>query len=96
MKNKQWCGYKHVILHFQRITFQLVVAYTASSAWAIFLYPRNGLQFLYTSIGGERKLLESCFNEGLVGWFWTKQGLYFNITSDDEASISQLTKYDRC
>ncbi|XP_039883189.1 nidogen-1-like isoform X3 [Simochromis diagramma] len=76
----------------KRITFQLVVAYTASSAWAILLYPRNGLQFLYTSIGGERKLLESCFNEGLVGWFWKKQGLYFNITSDDEASISQLTK----
>ncbi|XP_026027942.1 nidogen-1-like [Astatotilapia calliptera] len=76
----------------KRITFQLVVAYTASSAWAILLYPRNGLQFLYTSIGGERKLLESGFNEGLVGWFWKKQGLYFNITSDDEASISQLTK----
>uniref|UniRef100_A0A3B4FBM3 Nidogen-1-like n=1 Tax=Pundamilia nyererei TaxID=303518 RepID=A0A3B4FBM3_9CICH len=76
----------------KRITFQLVVAYTESSAWAILLYPRNGLQFLYTSIGGERKLLESGFNEGLVGWFWKKQGLYFNITSDDEASISQLTK----
>uniref|UniRef100_A0A3Q4GVY4 Nidogen 1b n=1 Tax=Neolamprologus brichardi TaxID=32507 RepID=A0A3Q4GVY4_NEOBR len=76
----------------KRITFQLVVAYTASSAWAILLYPRNGLQFLYTSIGGERKLLESCFNEGLVGWFWQKQGLYFNLTSDDEASIRQLTK----
>uniref|UniRef100_I3KP00 Nidogen 1 n=1 Tax=Oreochromis niloticus TaxID=8128 RepID=I3KP00_ORENI len=76
----------------KRITFQLVVAYTASSAWAILLYPRSSLQFLYTSVGGERKLLEACFNEGLVGWFWKKQGLYFRITSDEEASVSQLTK----
>uniref|UniRef100_A0A3Q0SFY4 Nidogen 1 n=1 Tax=Amphilophus citrinellus TaxID=61819 RepID=A0A3Q0SFY4_AMPCI len=77
----------------KRITFQLVVASTKSSSWAILLYPRDGLQFISTSIGGDRKLLEAGFNEGLVtGWLWNRQGLYFRITTDEETSISELTK----
>ncbi|KAG7217936.1 hypothetical protein INR49_010312, partial [Caranx melampygus] len=78
----------------KRNTFQLVVAFMPSSSCAILLYPRDGLQFLSTSVGGEEKLLEAGFNEGLVsGWFWnTKQGTYFKTTTDDEASIQELTE----
>ncbi|XP_076585706.1 nidogen-1-like [Chaetodon auriga] len=77
----------------KRNTFQLVVASMQSSSCAILLYPRDGLQFLSTSIGGETKLLESGFNEGLVkGWWSTYSGQYFRITTDEEASIRDLTE----
>ncbi|KAF3688158.1 Nidogen-1 [Channa argus] len=78
----------------ERNTFQLVVASTESSSYAILLYPRGGLQFLSTSVGGDSKLLEAGFNEGIVsGWLWgTKQGKYFRTTSDDESSIRELTE----
>ncbi|XP_040891311.1 nidogen-1-like [Toxotes jaculatrix] len=82
----------------KRNTFQLVVASMESSSCAILLYPRDGLQFLSTSVGGESKVLEAGFNEGLVqGWFWnTKQGTYFRTTTDDEASIGELTEKTNC
>ncbi|KAF3852644.1 hypothetical protein F7725_005999 [Dissostichus mawsoni] len=52
-------------------TFQLVVATMELSSCAILLYPRDGLQFLSTPVGGESKILEAGFNEGMVdGWFW--------------------------
>ncbi|XP_040001081.1 nidogen-1-like isoform X2 [Xiphias gladius] len=75
-------------------TFQLVVVSMASSSCAILLYPRDGLQFLSTSVEGQSKLLEAGFNEGLVqGWFWkTKQGTYFRATTDEETSIRELTE----
>ncbi|XP_045902230.1 nidogen-1-like [Micropterus dolomieu] len=78
----------------KRNTFQLVVAFMESSSCAILLYPRDGLQFLSTSVGGESKLLEAGFNEGDVsGWFWrTKQGTYFRTTTDEETSIRDLTE----
>ncbi|KAF7652844.1 hypothetical protein LDENG_00091450 [Lucifuga dentata] len=79
----------------KRNTFQLVVVQMGSSSYAIILYPRDGLQYLSTSIGGEIKFLEAGFNEGIVpGWFgWgTKQGTYFRATTDDETSVSELTK----
>ncbi|RVE76570.1 hypothetical protein OJAV_G00010130 [Oryzias javanicus] len=80
-------------LYEKRNTFQLVVASTASLSYAILLYPRGGLQFFSTSVGGERKLLEAGFNEGLVkGWLWTSQGLYVRTTADNETSIMDLTK----
>lgn len=83
-------------MYFQRNTFQLVVASMASSSYAILLYPRDGLQFLSTSVGDESKLLEAGFNEGLVeSWWWgTKQGTYFRTTTDEETSISKLTEYE--
>ncbi|KAM6939613.1 nidogen-1-like [Xenentodon cancila] len=76
-----------------RNTFQLVVASTESFTWGILLYPSNGLQFLSTSIGGDIKLVEAGFNEGLVrGWLWsTRQGTYFRTTTDEETSIRELT-----
>ncbi|KAM9857042.1 nidogen-1-like [Aulostomus maculatus] len=76
-----------------RNTFQLVVAFMESSTAAILLYPRDGLQFLSTSVGGESKVLEAGFNEGNVeGWFWNKQGTYFRTTTDEESSIRDLTE----
>ncbi|XP_070778426.1 nidogen-1-like [Enoplosus armatus] len=78
----------------KRNTFQLVVASMESSSCAILLYPRDGLQFLSTSIGGKSELLEAGFNEGLVsGWFWkVTQGTYFRTTTDEETSVKELTE----
>uniref|UniRef100_UPI0037E7E23F nidogen-1-like n=1 Tax=Semicossyphus pulcher TaxID=241346 RepID=UPI0037E7E23F len=78
----------------KRNTFQLVVASMESSSCAILFYPRDSLQFLSTSVGGEVKLLEAGFNEGLVpGWFWkTTQGTYYRTTTDEETSIRDLTE----
>lgn len=82
--------------YFQTNTFQLVVVTMESSSCAILLYPKDGLQFFSTSIRGEPKTLETGFNEGLVqGWWWnTQQGAYFRITTDEEASIRDLTEYE--
>ncbi|KAE8300659.1 Nidogen-1 [Larimichthys crocea] len=78
----------------KRNTFQLVVASMDSSSCAILLYPRDGLQFFSTSVGGETKLLEGGFNEGIVeGWFWSsKQGTHFRTTTDEETSVRELTE----
>ncbi|CAB1429295.1 unnamed protein product, partial [Pleuronectes platessa] len=77
----------------KRNTFQLVVASMKSSSFAILLYPTDGLQFLSTSVGGESKLLEAGFNEGMVqGWFQNSQGTYYQTTTDQEASIRELTE----
>nr|XP_046232520.1 nidogen-1-like [Scatophagus argus] len=78
----------------KRNTFQLIVVIMESSSCAILLYPKDGLQFHSTSVGGEAKLLEAGFNEGLVqGWWWnTQQGTYFRITTGEEASIRDLTE----
>nr|XP_033480923.1 nidogen-1-like [Epinephelus lanceolatus] len=77
----------------KRNTFQLVLVTMASSSCAILLYPQGGLQFLSTSIGGESKVLETGFNEGMVaGWFSSSQGTYFRSTTDEETSIRELTE----
>ncbi|KAJ4945298.1 hypothetical protein JOQ06_013825 [Pogonophryne albipinna] len=78
----------------KRNTFQLVVATMEMSSCAILLYPRDGMQFLSTSVGGENKILEAGFNEGMVeGWFWKASlGTYFRTTTDEESSISELTE----
>ncbi|XP_056266669.1 nidogen-1-like isoform X1 [Pseudoliparis swirei] len=78
----------------KRNTFQLVVASMASSSCAIFLYPRDGLHFFSTPIGGESKLLEAGFNEGFAsGWFWKEtMGQYYRTTTDEETSVRELTE----
>lgn len=67
----------------------------ASSSCAIFLYPRDGLHFFSTPIGGESKLLEAGFNEGFTsGWFWKEtMGQYYRTTTDEETSVRELTEY---
>lgn len=81
---------------FKGNTFQLIVASMESSTCAILLYPKDGLKFLHTSVGGEKKILETGFNEGLVeSWFWsTAKGTYFRVTTDEETSIRDLTEYE--
>ncbi|XP_042243705.1 nidogen-1-like [Thunnus thynnus] len=80
-------------LNTKRNTFQLVVASMVSSSYAILLYPKDSLKFLSTSIGGESKLLEAGFNEGLVkGWWRYSQGTYFRSTTDEETSVRELTE----
>lgn len=93
---KRLAAQQRLRLYFQRNTFQLVVASMASSSCAILLYPRAGLQFLSTSVGGESKPLEAGFNEGLVqNWYWsTKQGTYFRSTTDEETSVGELPEYE--
>lgn len=82
-------------LSFQRNTFQLVVASMASASYAILLYPRDGLQYFSTSIGGVNKPLEAGFNQGMVqGWFYASQGTYYRTTTDEETSIRELTEYE--
>uniref|UniRef100_A0A3Q1IY26 Uncharacterized protein n=1 Tax=Anabas testudineus TaxID=64144 RepID=A0A3Q1IY26_ANATE len=77
----------------KRNTFQLVVASTVSSSYAFLLYPRGGLQFESTSIEGVSKLLEAGFNEGRTTSFWiTSQGKYFRTTTNEEASIRELSE----
>uniref|UniRef100_A0A8D3D5C1 Nidogen 1 n=1 Tax=Scophthalmus maximus TaxID=52904 RepID=A0A8D3D5C1_SCOMX len=79
----------------KRNTFQLVLASMKSSSCAILLYPTSGLQFHSTSVGGESKLLEAGFNEGMVArWYGTTHGIYFRTTTDEEASIRDLTEYE--
>lgn len=78
----------------QRNTFQLVVASSGSSSHAILLFPRRGLQFLTTPIGGRSSVLQTGFNQGLVeSWFWTSQGTYYRCSSEDEASVRNLPQY---
>ncbi|KAM4603908.1 nidogen-1-like [Polymixia lowei] len=79
----------------KRNTFQLVVVSVASASYAILLYPRDGVQYVSTTVGGESKPIEVGFNEGLVkGWFsWsTSQGTYYRVTTEEETSVSELTE----
>ncbi|XP_056442683.1 nidogen-1-like [Gadus chalcogrammus] len=75
-------------------TFQLVVASFSASSYAILLYPRDGLQFLSTSIGGESKPLEAGFNQGQqIGWFgYITEGEYYRTTTEEESSIAALAE----
>lgn len=78
----------------QRNTFQLVVASNGGSSHAILMFPRRGLQFLSTTVGGRSAPLQTGFNEGLVeNWFWSSQGTYFRCSSEDEASVRSLSQY---
>lgn len=79
------------MLHLQRNTFQLVVASTEDSSYAILMFPQQGLQFLTTPAGG---VLQTGFNEGLVGgWFWSRQGQYVRSSTSEQSSISSLPQY---
>ncbi|KAJ8392450.1 hypothetical protein AAFF_G00075750 [Aldrovandia affinis] len=79
----------------KRNTFQLVVASMDTASYAILLYPREGMQFLSTTVGGDSEPIEAGFSKGLVrGWFrWSsRQGPYYRITTSDEASVRELTE----
>ena len=82
-------------LCFQTNTFQLVVASFSSSSYAILLYPRDGLQFLSTSVGGKSKPLEAGFNQGpqKSWWGYITEGEYYRTTTEEESSIAALAEY---
>uniref|UniRef100_A0A4W5R5T5 Nidogen 1 n=1 Tax=Hucho hucho TaxID=62062 RepID=A0A4W5R5T5_9TELE len=79
----------------KRNTFQLVVASMASASYAILLYPREGLQYISTPVAGQSEPVHAGFSQGLLqAWFsWSSsQGPYYRITTDDEASVRQLSE----
>ncbi|KAG7462833.1 hypothetical protein MATL_G00188960 [Megalops atlanticus] len=78
----------------QRNTFQMVVASGETVSYAILLYPREGMQFLSTSSGGESEPLRAGFSKGLVKFLlWTtRQGPYYQITTSDEESVRKLAE----
>ncbi|XP_024298640.2 nidogen-1-like [Oncorhynchus tshawytscha] len=79
----------------KRNTFQLVVASMASASYAILFYPREGLQYISTPVAGQSVPVHAGFSQGLVqAWFsWSSsQGPYYRITTDDEASVRQLSE----
>ncbi|XP_063054021.1 nidogen-1-like [Engraulis encrasicolus] len=74
-------------------TFQLVIASMESASYAILLYPKDGLHYHSTPIGDDVQPMEVGFNEGEVaGWLWTSAGEYFRVTTDEEASVRDMTK----
>lgn len=86
---------KQCLVYFQGNTFQLILAAMKTSTYAILLYPRDGLKYVHTSVGGKKKILEGGFNQGMVeSWFWSEQGKYHRITTDEDTSVWDLTKYD--
>lgn len=67
----------------------------ASASYAILFYPREGLQYISTPVAGQSEPVHAGFSQGLVqAWFsWSSsQGPYYRITTDDEASVRQLSK----
>uniref|UniRef100_A0A8C8GSY6 Nidogen-1 n=1 Tax=Oncorhynchus tshawytscha TaxID=74940 RepID=A0A8C8GSY6_ONCTS len=68
----------------KRNTFQLVVASMASASYAILFYPREGLQYISTPVAGQSVPVHAGFSQGL--------GPYYRITTDDEASVRQLSE----
>ncbi|KAM8841767.1 nidogen-1-like [Synchiropus picturatus] len=80
---------------YQRNTFQLILASTASSSYAVLMYPQDGLQFLSTMIAGETKTLQAGFDEGQVKrwWEWSySQGEHLEMTSAEEESVRDLAR----
>ncbi|XP_029106785.1 nidogen-1 [Scleropages formosus] len=75
-------------------TFQMVIASGDKVSYAILLYPREGLQFLSTSVGGGTVPMQAGFNQGPVKYtFWSTQpGNYYQITSDNEQSVKDLAE----
>lgn len=64
-----------------------------SASYAILLYPKDGLHYHSTPIGDDVQPMEVGFNEGEVaGWLWTSAGEYFRVTTDEEASVRDMTK----
>jgi len=85
----------HSPLCFQSNTFQLVVASSSASSYAILLYPRDGLQFLSTPLGGRSVALEAGFNQGQQKswWGYVSPGEYYRLTTEEESSVSALAQY---
>nr|XP_031527800.1 nidogen-1 [Vicugna pacos] len=77
----------------KRNTFQVVLASSESSSYAIFLYPEDGLQFHTTFSKKDENQVPAvvAFSQGLVGLIWKTDGAY-NIFANDRESIGNLAK----
>lgn len=88
-------GHLHALLCFitQRNTFQLVLASLETASYAIVLYARDGIQFSSTPAKDSSVIMHAGFNKGLFRSFlFSRQGPYYRITADDEASVRALTE----
>ncbi|XP_028983347.1 nidogen-1 [Betta splendens] len=78
----------------KRNTFQLVIASLKTSSYAIVLYPRDGIQFSSTPVGGSSAVMHAGFNQGPVRYifFGYRNGQYYRTTTDDEESVRALAE----
>uniref|UniRef100_A0AAZ3S0B1 Nidogen 1a n=1 Tax=Oncorhynchus tshawytscha TaxID=74940 RepID=A0AAZ3S0B1_ONCTS len=78
----------------QRNSFQLVIASAETTSYAILLYPRKGMQFASTAVGGSSQAMQAGFSKGLVKYlvFSTRQGPYYRITTERETSVRALAE----
>ncbi|XP_055791289.1 nidogen-1 [Salvelinus fontinalis] len=78
----------------QRNSFQLVIASAETTSYAILLYPRKGMQFASTAVGGSSQAMQAGFSQGLVNYlvFSTRQGPYYRITTERETSVRALAE----
>uniref|UniRef100_A0A671RBF1 Nidogen-1-like n=1 Tax=Sinocyclocheilus anshuiensis TaxID=1608454 RepID=A0A671RBF1_9TELE len=75
----------------RRNTFQLVIASLETISFAILLYPRDAMQFQST---GSSYSMHAGFSKGEKTNFFLskKQGPYYRITDDTEASVKKLAE----
>ncbi|XP_029925797.1 nidogen-1 [Myripristis murdjan] len=77
----------------KRNTFQLVIASLETASYAIVLYPRDGIQFSSTPVGDSIAPMHAGFSKGVVqGFLFSRQGPYYRIITDDEASVRALAE----
>uniref|UniRef100_A0A8C9SVV1 Nidogen-1 n=1 Tax=Scleropages formosus TaxID=113540 RepID=A0A8C9SVV1_SCLFO len=81
------------VLDGKRNTFQLVVASTETASYAVLLYPRDGLQFHSTLVGGTSKPIVAGFNQGhMMPWSSWSQDSFYNLISTNEVSVRDLSE----
>uniref|UniRef100_A0A672P7P9 Nidogen 1 n=1 Tax=Sinocyclocheilus grahami TaxID=75366 RepID=A0A672P7P9_SINGR len=75
----------------RRNTFQLVIASLETKSYAILLYPREAMQFQST---GSSYTMHAGFSKGQKTYLvlYKKQGPYYRITDDSEASVKNLAE----
>uniref|UniRef100_A0A673GLC0 Nidogen-1-like n=1 Tax=Sinocyclocheilus rhinocerous TaxID=307959 RepID=A0A673GLC0_9TELE len=75
----------------RRHTFQLVIASLETKSYAILLYPREAMQFQSTS---SSCTMHAGFSKGQKTYLvlYKKQGPYYRITDDTEASVKNLAE----
>ncbi|KAI5616618.1 nidogen-1 isoform X1, partial [Silurus asotus] len=79
---------------FTENTFQLVLATTELSTYAILLYPKDDMHYFSTPIEDGNRAIEAGFSQGEIGsWLWPTQGTYYRIPANVESpDVSELTE----
>ncbi|MCI4383277.1 hypothetical protein PGIGA_G00024480 [Pangasianodon gigas] len=80
--------------HKKRNTFQLVLASTELTTYAILLYPKDEMHYFSAPVGDESRAIEAGFSQGQIqGWVWTTQGPYYRIpTNVQNTNTRELTE----